>query len=98
MKEDLIDKRARQKKIAIILLIVSIFVEVIACILWLIPVAGFMIYPFVSGAAVVLNVISFILAKDSKFVRVIDGVIAAMLIVIIVADIIFLIRLMFGML
>lgn len=89
-------KTAKRKKISIALITVSVFVEVIACLLWLVPVAGFIIYPLVSGLAVVLNVISFMLSKSSKVIRIINCMISIILALTIFADIVYFIRFVMG--
>ena len=64
MEEEI--RNTKQKRISIALTIVSIFVEIIACLIWLAPVSGFFIYPFVSGFAVALNIISLIISRKNK--------------------------------
>lgn len=96
MTESLNNNNAKNKKISIVLIVVSVFVEVIACILWLVPVAGFMIYPLVSGLAVVLNVISFMISKSSKVIRIINCIISIVLALIIIADTVYFIKVVIG--
>lgn len=96
MTEELNIKTEKTKKISIALVIVSVFVEVLACLLWFAPVAGFIIYPLVSGFAVVLNVISFILSKNNKVIRIINYIISAILFLTIIADAIYFIRFVMG--
>ena len=78
------------KNYLIALSITSIFIEILACLLGLIPIVGFIIYPFVSGFAIVLNIISFILSKNSKIIRIINSIISIVLILTIIEDIVFL--------
>ena len=96
MTEELNKKQQKQKKISIALITASVFVEVIACLLWLVPVAGFIIYSLLSGFAVVLNVISFISSKNSKVIQIINCMISIVLLLTIIVDIIFFIRFVMG--
>lgn len=59
-----------RKKIAIILFIVMILSELFAGIVFLLPISGFFMYPFVSGFAVIVGILSAVLAKDLIVVRV----------------------------
>ena len=59
-----------RKKIAIILFIVMILSELFAGIVFLLPRSGFFMYPFVSGFAVIMGILSAVLAKDLIVVRV----------------------------
>ena len=59
-----------RKKIAIILFIVMILSELFAGIVFLLPISGFFMYPFVSGFAVIMGILSAVLAKDLIVVRV----------------------------
>lgn len=77
-----------KKKAAVAITAGAVFVELIACVLWLLPIAGFAIYPFVSGFAVVLSVISLMFAKGSRLIRVINCVVIIVLIISIIADLI----------
>ena len=96
MAEEINKTIAKTKKISIALVIVSVFVEMIACLLWLAPIAGFIIYPLVSGFAIVLNIISFILAKDSKAFRIINCMISIVLGLTIITDVIYFIKFVLG--
>lgn len=51
-----------RKKIAFILFIVMIFSELFAGIVFLLPISGFFMYPFVSGFAVIMGILSAVLA------------------------------------
>ena len=53
-----------RKKISIILFIVMILSELFAGIVFLLPISGFFMYPFVSGFAVIMGILSAVLAKD----------------------------------
>lgn len=70
----------KTKRISIALTIVSIFVEIIACLIWLAPVSGVFIYPFVSGFAAVLNIISLIISRKNKAIVIINGLISIVLV------------------
>lgn len=59
-----------RKKIAIILFIVMILSELFAGIVFLLPISGFFMYPFISGFAVIMGILSAVLAKDLIVVRV----------------------------
>ena len=69
----------KNKKILIAIVIISLFVELAAGLLILVPIAGFILYPFVSGLAVILNIISFSFSKEYKKIRIISGVLAVIL-------------------
>ena len=60
-----------RKKISIILFIVMILSELFAGIVFLLPISGFFMYPFVSGFAVIMGIFSAVLAKDLIVLRVI---------------------------
>ena len=60
-----------RKKISIILFIVMILSELFAGIVFLLPISGFFMYPFVSGFAVIMGILSAVLAKDLIVLRVI---------------------------
>ena len=60
-----------RKKIAIILFIVMILSELFAGIVFLLPISGFFMYPFISGFAVIMGILSAVLAKDLIVLRVI---------------------------
>lgn len=59
-----------RKKIAIILFIVMILSELFAGIVFLLPIRGFFMYPFISGFAVIMGILSAVLAKDLIVLRV----------------------------
>ncbi|MFR7392716.1 MAG: hypothetical protein ACLUTF_08495 [Anaerostipes hadrus] len=59
-----------RKKIAIILFIVMILSELFAGIVFLLPISGFFMYPFISGFAVIMGILSAVLAKDLIVLRV----------------------------
>ena len=84
MEEEI--RNTKQKRISIALTMVSIFVEIIACLIWLAPVAGFFIYPFVSGFAVALNIISLIISRKNKAIVIINGLISIVLVGLIAYD------------
>ena len=56
-----------RKKIAIILFIVMILSELFV---FLLPISGFFMYPFISGFAVIMGILSAVLAKDLIVLRV----------------------------
>ena len=85
-----------KKKIAIIIFVVAIITALIAALMWMIPVSGFFIYPFVCGFAVLLNVVSWVLAKGHKVLRLTNCVMALFLILSIIADVILLVGFMTG--
>lgn len=94
MEEEI--RNTKQKRISIALTIVSIFVEIIACLIWLAPVSGFFIYPFVSGFAVALNIISLIISRKNKAIVIINGLISIVLVGLIAYDLIFCVRFFIG--
>ena len=94
MEEEI--RNTKQKRISIALTIVSIFVEIIACLIWLAPVSGFFIYPFVSGFAVALNIISLIISRKNKAIVIINGLISIVLVGLIAYDLICCLRFFIG--
>ena len=94
MEEEI--RNTKQKRISIALTIVSIFVEIIACLIWLAPVSGFFIYPFVSGFAVALNIISLIISRKNKAIVIINGLISIVLVGLIANDLICCLRFFIG--
>ena len=85
-----------KNKIVIGTFIAAIIIECIAILFWLVPVAGFTIYPFISGTAAVLCLISCILAGGKPVLRIIGIVFFIFLVISIIADIFFLLWLMTG--
>ena len=85
-----------KKKIAIGTFAAAIILECIALLLWLLPIAGFTIYPFVSGTAVLFSVICCIFAGEKKALRIVSLVFCILLIISIIADVILLIGFMTG--
>ena len=59
-----------RKKIAIILFIVMILSELFAGIVFILPISGFFMYPFISGFAVIKGILSAVLEKDLIGLRV----------------------------
>lgn len=94
MEEEI--RNTKQKRISIALTSVSIFVEIIACLIWLAPVSGFFIYPFVSGFAVALNIISLIISRKNKAIVIINGLISIVLVGLIAYDLICCLRFFIG--
>lgn len=86
----------KQKRISAMLTIHSIIVEIIACFLWLVPVSGFFIYPFISGFAVVLNIVSLIISRKNKAIMITNALISVALIGLIAYDLIFCMRFIIG--
>ena len=76
-----------RKKIAIILFIVMILSELFAGIVFLLPISGFFMYPFVSGFAVIMGTLSAVLAKDLIVVRVLSIVAVVFCVLTIGADV-----------
>ena len=89
-------KLETKNKIAIVAFIATIIIECIALLLWLVPVAGFTIYPFVSVIASVLCLISCICAGGKPVLRIIGIVFCILLVISIIADVIFLFWFMTG--
>lgn len=75
-----------RKKISIILFIVMILAELFAGIVFLLPISGFFMYPFFSGFAVLMGIISAVLAKDLIVVRVLAIVVVVFCMLTIGAD------------
>lgn len=87
-----------KKKLSVILLVVAIIVEFIACVLWLVPIAGFIIYLFVCGFAIILSVASIILEKESKLIRALACILFSVLMISLIADGIFVVKFVCGLL
>lgn len=89
-------KTETKNKIAIVAFIAAIIIECIALLLWLVPVAGFTIYPFVSVIASVFCLISCFFAGGKPVLRIIGIVFCILLVISIIADVIFLFWFMTG--
>ena len=83
--------------IAVATFISSLLVAIIACLVWLAPVSGIILYPFISGAALILSLISCFFAKESKVLRISAIVLSVILILSIIGDVGVIISLMFEM-
>lgn len=75
-----------RKKIAVGTFITAIIIECIALLLWLIPIAGFTIYPFVSGTAVIFSIICCIFAEKKRGLRIVSVIVCVLLVISIIAD------------
>ena len=78
-----------KKKIAIGTFVAAIVVECIAALLFLLPMAGFIIYPFVSGAAIILSLICCVFCGEKPVLRIISIIFSFLLVISIIADLIF---------
>lgn len=85
-----------RNKIAIGAFISAIITECIAVLIILLPIAGFMFYPFVSGIAVILSVICCIFAGEKPVLRIVSVIFCILLVISIIADFIFFIGFMTG--
>lgn len=85
------------KKISIILFIAMLFVEFFAFLAFLLPVSGLFYYPFIAGFAMMLGILSAILARHSKVFRILAMILAVAVFITIVYDVVFLIRVLTGM-
>ena len=89
-------KAETRNKIAIGSFILAILTECIAALVFLLPIAGFMFYPFVSGVAAILSVICCIFAGEKPALRIISVIFCVLLVISIIADFIFFIGFMTG--
>lgn len=84
-------------KISIITFIGMIITGLISVAVFLAPVSGFLMYPFFAGFAALLGIVSALLAREHKILRVFDILIVVILVGTILCDVIFVIRFMTGM-
>ena len=84
-------------KISIITYVGMIITGLISVAVFLAPVSGFLMYPFFAGFAVLLGIVSALLAREHKILRVFDILIVVILVGTILCDVIFVIRFMTGM-
>ena len=82
--------------VSIVLLISEVITTCIACLLWMLPVSGFIIYPFVCGVAVLCSIVGWFFAKGNLLLRIIHGILAVLLFLSMIADVIFFIGFMTG--
>ena len=85
-----------KNKIAIGTFIAAIITECIAALIILLPIAGFMFYPFVSGTAAIFSVICCIFAGEKPVLRIVCVIFCILLVISIIADCIFFIGFMTG--
>lgn len=95
--EDTWRKIIMMNKISIITFIGMIITGLISVTVFLAPVSGFLMYPFFAGFAVLLGIVSALLAREHKILRVFDILIVVILVGTILFDVIFVIRFMTGM-
>ena len=72
--------------IAVATFLTALFVEIIGCAVWLAPVSGIILYPFISGFALILSLVSFFFAKESKPLRIATIVLSIVLLISIIGD------------
>ena len=78
----------RKKKVAITALVsASVIIEIIAMLLWLIPIVGFILYACMTGVAICLVVVSWFLSKNHRQVYILSGVLGCIYIVGMIVDI-----------
>lgn len=85
------------KKISIILFLGMLFVEFVAFLAFLLPISGLFYYPCIAGFAMMLGILSAILARHSKVFRILVLILVVALFITIAYDILFLIRAYTGM-
>lgn len=83
--------------IAIATFLTSILFGIIACVVWLVPISGIIFYPFISGVALILSLVSFFFAKESTALRIAAIVLSVILVIGIIGDIAVIISLMLEM-
>ena len=84
-------------KISIITFVGMIITGLISVTVFLAPVSGFLMYPFFAGFAALLGIVSALLAREHKIMRVFAILIVVILVGTILFDVIFVIRFMTGM-
>lgn len=84
-------------KISIITFVAMIITGLVSIVVFLAPVSGFLMYPFLVGFAALLGIVSALLAREHKILRVFDILIVVILVGTILFDVIFVIRFMLGM-
>lgn len=84
-------------KISIITFVGMIITGLISVAVFLTPVSGFFMYPFFAGFAALLGIVSALLAREHKILRVFAILIVVILVGTILCDVIFVIRFMTGM-
>ncbi|MDD7719239.1 MAG: hypothetical protein PUJ11_07060 [Eubacteriaceae bacterium] len=83
-----------KRKISVIFTVLSVITEIIAILLWMIPISGFFIYIGVSFAALIMVIIAWFLSKGSKPLRYIYAALFILYLVGILADFIFIVKMM----
>ena len=78
---------SKRNKIAIALFVAAVVMQVVACLIWLVPVSGLLLYPMISGCALVLSIISSVLANEKKVLRVISIIFSVVLVIMLIAHI-----------
>lgn len=84
-------------KISIITFVGMIITGLISVTVFLAPVSGFLMYPFFAGFAALLGIVSALLAREHKILRVFAILIVVIMVGTILCDVIFVIRFMTGM-
>ena len=82
-------------KISIITFIGMIITGLISVAVFLAPVSGFLMYPFFAGFAALLGIVSALLAREHKILRVFAILIVVIMVGTILCDVIFVIRCIF---
>lgn len=81
-----------KNKVSIILLVAAVVIELIACAIWMAPIAGIINYPFVAGTAMILSIAGAIFAGKRKIVRVLSIILAIVILVTIIADVVLIVK------
>ena len=81
-------------KISIITFVGMIITGLISVTVFLAPVSGFLMYPFFAGFAALLGIVSALLAREHKILRVFAILIVVIMVGTILCDVIFVIRFM----
>lgn len=84
-------------KISIITFVGMIITGLVSIAVFLAPVSGFLMYPFFAGFAVLLGIVSALLTREHKILRVFAILIVVIMVGTILCDVIFVIHFMTGM-
>lgn len=79
--------KIKRKTVSIVAFVCAIIVELVAMLLFLVPVSGFFIYPCVCFFAIGLSLLSGITASHSKVFRTIAFIVSAILICTVIVEV-----------
>lgn len=77
----------KKRTIAIIFTSLSILVEIVALLLWMVPMAGFIIYTFMTLFAIGMVIIGWIISKEHRGWHIASGILFCVYLIGIIANI-----------